>query len=215
MSRRRRAALLLGLALVLGALAASDVARREAALRDQVGPAVEVLVARGPLIAGRRIEAGDLAVRRLPERFAPAGAPPVPDLLIGERLAVGVPAGAPVGEHLLTRAAADAAPLMRRGERAAEVVARGSPALITAGSRVDVVVTSERDARLALEDVEVLAVKAVPVGDGAASASAPRVSATLRVTLRQALFLASLETRLGELRLLPRAAGDHRRLAAG
>ena len=36
MSRRRRAALLLGLALVLGGLAASDVSRREAALRDQI-----------------------------------------------------------------------------------------------------------------------------------------------------------------------------------
>jgi pilus assembly protein CpaB len=209
MSRRRRAALLLGLALVLGALAASDVARREAALRDQVGPAVEVLVARGPLIAGRRIEAGDLAVRRLPERFAPAGAPPVPDLLIGERLAVGVPAGAPVGEHLLTRAAADAAPLMRRGERAAEVVARGSPALITAGSRVDVVVTSERDARLALEDVEVLTARAVSAA--AREGGGPQVAATLRVTVRQAVYLAAAGAFAGEIRLLARPPGDRRR----
>ena len=81
MSRRRRAALLLGLALVLGALAASDVARREAALRDQVGPAVEVLVARAPLSTGRRVRPGDLAVRRVPEQFAPAGAAPVPELV--------------------------------------------------------------------------------------------------------------------------------------
>ena len=66
MSRRRRAALLLGLALVLGALAASDVARREAALREQVGPAVDVLVARRPLVAGRRLVAGDLALRHVP-----------------------------------------------------------------------------------------------------------------------------------------------------
>ena len=209
MSRRRRAALLLGLALVLGALAASDVARREAALREQVGPAVEVLVARGPLVAGRRIEAGDLAVRRLPERFAPAGAPPVPDLLIGERLAVGVPAGAPVGEHLLTRAAAGAAPVMRRGERAAEVVARGSPTLITAGSRVDVVVTSERDARLALEDVEVLTARAVPAA--AREGGGPQVAATLRVTVRQAVYLAAAGSFAGEIRLLARPPGDHRR----
>jgi pilus assembly protein CpaB len=207
MSRRRRATLLLGLALVLGALAASDVARREAALRDQVGPAVDVLVARGPLVAGRRVEAGDLAIRRVPERFAPAGAPPVPDLLIGERLAVAVPAGAPVGEHLVARATA--APAMRRGERAAEVVARGSPALITTGSRVDVVVTSERDARLALEDVEVLAARAVPAaarqGDG------PQVAATLRVTVRQAVYLAAAGSFAGDIRLLARPPGDRRR----
>lgn len=209
MSRRRRAALLLGLALVLGALAASDVARREAALRDQIGPSVEVLVARGSLVAGRRIEAGDLAVRRLPERFAPAGAPPVPDLLIGERPAVSVPAGAPVGEYLLTRAVAGAAPMMRRGERAAEVVARGSPALITAGSRVDVVVTSERDARLALEDVEVLSARAVPAA--ARESGGPQVAATLRVTVRQAVYLAAAGSFAGEIRLLARPPGDRRR----
>jgi pilus assembly protein CpaB len=205
-SRRRRAALLLGLALVLGALAASDVARREAALREQVGPAVEVLVARSPLSAGRRVKASDLAVRRVPERFAPAGAVPVPELVIGERLAVSVPAGAPVGEHLLARAAAGPGPVMRRGERAAEVVARGSPELIGAGGRVDVIVTRERrDAQLALEDVEVLTARAVP-GEG----TGPQVAATLRVTVQQAVYLAAAAAFAGEIRLLARAPGDHR-----
>ena len=210
MSRRRRAALLLGLALVLGALAASDVARREAALRDQVGPAVEVLVARTPIAAGRRVKPGDLAVRRVPERFAAAGAAPVPELVIGERLAVSIPAGAPVGEHLLSRAAAGAAPIQRTGERAAEVVARGSPALIGPGTRVDVVVTRERrDARLALEDVEVLTTRAVPdEGTG------PQVAATLRVTVRQAVYLAAASAFAAEIRLLPRPAGDDRRAGA-
>jgi pilus assembly protein CpaB len=204
-SRRRRAALLLGLALVLGALAASDVARREAALRDQVGPAVEVLVAREPLVEGRRLKAGDLAVTRVPERFAPAGAAPVPELVIGERLAVFVPAGAPVGEHLLARAAAGPAPIMRRGERAAEVVARGSPELIAAGGRVDVVVTRDRrDTQLALEDVEVLSAHTVP-----AEGAGPQVAATLRVTVRQAVYLAAAAAFAGEIRLLARPPGDH------
>jgi pilus assembly protein CpaB len=147
-SRRRRAALLLGLALVLGALAASDVARREAALSAQVGPSVDVLVARASLAAGRRLEPDDLAVRRVPERFAPAGPKAVPDLLVGQELAVAVPAGAPVDEHLLERAAAG--PLIRRGERAAEVVARASPELVVAGVRVDVVITRARRSELAL-----------------------------------------------------------------
>ena len=209
-SRRRRAALLLGLALVLGALAASDVARREAALREQVGPAVEVLVARAPLATGRRVRPGDLAVRRVPEQFAPAGAAPLPELVMGERLAVPVPAGAPVGEHLLERATDGLGPLMRRGERAAEVVARGSPDLITPGARVDVVVTRERrDSQLALENVEVLSARSVTE-----EGTGPQVAATLRVTVRQAVYLAAAATFAAEIRLLARPPGDDRRAGA-
>jgi pilus assembly protein CpaB len=211
-SRRRRAALLLGLALVLGALAASDVARREAALREQVGPAVEVLVARAPLAAGRRLEAGDLAVRQLPERFAPVGAAAVPELLVGRRLAVDVPAGAPLDEHLIERAELAAGPLVRRGERAAAVVARASPELVVAGVRVDVVVTRERHAELALEDVEVLA--AEPVPPAAREGAGPQVSATLRVTVPQAVYLAGTDAFASEIRLLVRAPGDRLRSGA-
>jgi len=206
MSRRRRAALLLGLALVLGSLAASDVSRREAALEAQVGPVVEVLVARAPLSAGRRVDAGDLAVRRVPERFALGGAA-VPELLVGQRLAVSVPAGAPLGEHLLEQAG-PGGPQVRRGERAADVVARASPELVTPGARVDVVVTRERGAELALEDVEVLAARRVR-GEGA-----PQVAATLRVTVRQAVYLAAAAAFASEIRLLARAAGDRRRVGA-
>jgi pilus assembly protein CpaB len=205
MTRRRRAALLLGLALVLGALAASDVARRERALREQVGPAVDVLVASAPLAAGRRLEPGDLAVRRVPERFAPGGVAG-PDLLVGQRLAVDVPAGAPLDVHLLERAVL-AGPLVRRGERAAEVVARGSPALVVPGARVDVVVARERLTELALEDVEVLAARVVP----AEAREGPQVAATLRVTVSQAVYLAAAASYASAIRLLVRAPGDRRR----
>ena len=210
MTRRRRAALLLGLALVLGALAASDVARRERALREQVGPAVEVLVASAPLTAGQRIEPGDLAVRRVPERFAPAGVA-VPDLLVGRRLAVDVPAGAPLDVHLLERAAVAAGPVLRRGERAAEVVARATPELVADGVRVDVVVTRERVAQLALENVEVLGAKPVPADEREGAGA--QVMATLRVTVAQAVYLAAAATFATEIRLLVRAPGD--RAAAG
>jgi pilus assembly protein CpaB len=204
-TRRRRAALLLGLALVLGALAASDVARRERALRAQVGPAVEVLVASAPLTAGRRIEPGDLAVRRVPERFAPAG-DAVPDLLVGRRLAVDVPAGAPVDVHLLERAAVAAGPVLRGGERAAEVLARASPELMADGVRVDVVVTRERLTELALENVEVLAARPVPADER--EGVGPQVVATLRVTVVQAVYLAAAATFAREIRLLVRGPGD-------
>ena len=83
MSRRRRAAVLLGLAMVLGGLAASDVAHREAAVRAQLGAPVDVVVARKDLLPGRALRAGDLAVRRVPGRYAPVGAAEVPEQLVG------------------------------------------------------------------------------------------------------------------------------------
>jgi pilus assembly protein CpaB len=214
-SRRRRAALLLGLALVLGAFAASDVARREAALRAQLGPPVDVVVARRSLAAGRRVQPRDLAVRRVPKRFAPAGGPAVPELLLGQRLAVPVPAGAQVTEHQLARAAAAAGPALRRGERAVEVVASASPALVVATARVDVLVTRDRgdggpgSTELALEDVEVLAARRAATEDGG-----PRVAATLRVTVRQAVYLTAAAAFAREIRLLARAPGDRRRAGA-
>jgi pilus assembly protein CpaB len=212
-SRRRRAALLLGLALLLGALAASDVARREAALRERLGPLVDDVVAGRPLEAGRRVRPRDLAVRRVPDRFAPAGGPAVPELLLGHRLAVSVPEGAQLTEHQLARAAAPG-PAVRRGERAAEDVACASAELVVPGARVDVLVTKDRGdggpgaTELALEDVEVLAARrAPPAGEGAR----PRVAATLRVTVHQAVYLAAAGAFAREIHLLARAPGDHRR----
>ncbi len=46
--------------------------------------------------------------------------------------------------------------------------------------------------------------------DGADGAPGPRVAASLRVTLRQAVYLAAAQAFARELRLLPRAAGDRR-----
>src|SRR5215207_7069194 len=54
MTRRRRGALLIGLALALGGLAASDVGRREAAVRAQLAPLVDVVVAGRDLAPRRR-----------------------------------------------------------------------------------------------------------------------------------------------------------------
>jgi pilus assembly protein CpaB len=84
---------------------------------------------------------------------------------------------------------------------------------------VDVLVTRERgdgggSTTLALEDAEVIASR--PATDSPAGAdSGPRVAVSLRVTLRQAVFLAAAQTFARELRVLPRAAGDRRRGLAG
>jgi len=214
-SRRRRAAVLLGLALVLGGLAASDVARREAAVRAQLGPAVAVVVARADLAAGRDLRAGDLALRRVPARYAPVGAATMPEALIGRKLAGAVPRGGYLGAGQLAVEPEAAGPPVRKGERAAEVIGLGAPALIVPGARVDVLVTREAEGgvgagtELALEDVEVLGARAAP--PGARDEGGRRVAATLRVSVRDAVYLAAAQSFAREVRLLPRAAGDRDR----
>jgi pilus assembly protein CpaB len=215
MSRRRRAIALLGLALLLGGLAASDVARREAAVRAQLGPPVEVLVARTDMAAGRDVKAADLAVRRVPARYAPIGAASVPETLIGRRLVAAVPRGGYLGAGQLETGPDVAGPPVRKGERAAEVVGLGAPGLVVPGARVDVLVTRDGEGgatagtELALEDVEVLAARAA--GPGARDDGGRRVAATLRVTVRDAVYLAAAQSFAREVRLLPRAAGDRER----
>jgi pilus assembly protein CpaB len=72
---------------------------------------------------------------------------------------------------------------------------------------------------LVLEDVEVLSVgPADPAGggeDAASATGAARVAASLRVTLRQAVYLAAAQAFASELRLLPRPADDRERGEVG
>jgi len=197
-SRRRRGVLLLGLAVVLGVLAASDVSRREAAVARSIAPLVDVVVTRGDLPSGRPLKARDLAVRQVPARWAPVGAAAAVGEVAGATPSADIPRGAYV--TAMDLAAADTGPgAVRPGERAVDVVASGSPELITTGTRVDVLVTPDGGrTRLALRDAEVLA--AAPADDGT------HVSATLRTTLRQAVYLTDAEA-TGQVRLLPRGAG--------
>lgn len=168
MSRRRRAVLLLGLAVVLGALAAGDMSRRERALDALVGPTVAVVVARRPLVVGEPIGAPQLAVRMVPRRYAPAGAIAAPEELVGRRLRVPLAAGADVSRSDLD---SGSGPRLRPGERVASIVATGDPVAIRAGGRIDLLVTREQDGKggstkLALEDVEVVESGPAPAPDG-------------------------------------------------
>ena len=215
MTRRRRGIVLAGLALVLGGLAASDVAGREAALRERLGPLVAVVVTQRPLDPGARLRASDLGVRRVPQRFAPAGAFARPEELIGEQV------GAPLGAGSDITAAALKVPEWRaRARRCAGASgwptswrsARRARSCRAGGSTCSSPArppTAPPGARgLALEDVEVLAVRAAEVGPG--DRGDQHVAASLRVTLRQAVYLAAAQSFASELRLLPRAAGDRR-----
>lgn len=200
MSRARRGILLVGLAMVLGGLAASDIGRREAALAARLGPAVEVVVARGDLAAGTQLAETHLAVRRIPSRYLPAGAAQAPAEVLGGKLAAAVADGGPVGPGLLAVEGAGAP--VGKGERAVPLVATGSAEMIVPGALVDVLVTRERGTELALRGAEVLT--AAPVKEASGT---PRVAVTLRVRLRQAVALTEAESFAREIRLLPRAAG--------
>jgi pilus assembly protein CpaB len=221
MTRRRRAVLLLGLALLLGGLAASDVARREAALARQLGPETPVVVARGDLPAGAHLTAPRLAVRRVPARYAPAAAARAPSEVLGQRTAVPIASGAYLSTNELAGAGGQPPPgaPVRPGERVADVAASGSPELIQPGGHVDVLVTRDHgdggSTILALEDVEVLAASPASESSSSSQSPGPRVLASLRVSVKQAVYLAAAQAFAREIRLLPRAAGDDRRGSQG
>jgi pilus assembly protein CpaB len=214
MTRRRRAAALLGLALLLGVLAASDVAGREAALRRQLGPTVSVVVVRAPLAAGQRIARDALAVRRVPARYAPTGALADPRAAVGRRAAVAIAPGADLAPALLAVAAEQAAaagPALARGERALDLLALADPEAVPSGARVDVLVTYEGQGgatgatRMVLEGAEVLQARPASAAQGPDAAEGlPRVLATLRVRVRQAVALTAAISTAREVRLLPR-----------
>ncbi len=227
MSHRRRALLLGGLALILGGLAASSIAGREASLSRRVGELVNVVVAREPIDAGMQIKPQALAVRRVPQRFASDGRIASPDELQGLRASVDIPAGTDLSAAMVGDGRSrPAGPPIRRGERIAHLVALGSPDLVTAGSRVDILVTPEPQADergqtvLALEDVEVLDAAAFTATEqapsrGTEAVPGDRVAVSLRVTLRQAVYLAAAQDFARELRLLPRSDGDRARGKVG
>lgn len=205
MTRRRRALALAVLAIVLGTLAATNVSSREAALRRRLGPSIPVVVARADIRSGAAISARSLAVRRVPARYAPSAGYTGPEEVVGQRASVAIPAGTDiVPAFVMDAATTTAAPQPRRGERLVDLVAEGSA---PAGSRVDVLVTTERPdgsghTRLALQDAAVLA--SSPVSGG-------RVRVTFSVSVREAIRLAAAQNFAREIRVLPRAAGDDAR----
>jgi pilus assembly protein CpaB len=210
---RRRALLLLALALLLGALAAASVHRREAALVRALGPEVRVLVTRAPVAAGAPPADARPLLRSLPRRYAPPDAVASAGQLVGARIAVALPAGSVLTTSVLR--SPDAMAALEPGERIAELVAHGDPRAIVAGAHVDVLVTREGDGThagvttLALQDVEVLAVRRAPADPADAASGGARVVASLRVKVGDAVYLAAAQAFARDVRLLARAPGDH------
>jgi pilus assembly protein CpaB len=222
--RRRRAVILLALALGCGGIAASEVAGRTRSLEARAGPALPVLVAAHNLEPGRELTRGDLAVRAVPRRFAPPDALAEPGEVEGATVAGAIARGSYVTVGSLGGAGGGERPgALRRGQRAVELGVAGGAALSgTAGpgARVDILVTTDpRQGAgrtfVALEDVELLALEA-GAGDHAGaedgSASTATARATLRVTARQAVYLTAAASFAREVRLLPRPLGDRGRV---
>jgi Flp pilus assembly protein CpaB len=93
---RRRAIVYLGLAVAL-AVAGLAVMGRRSATSPPVRLATQVVVLRS-VAAGERLTADALAVSRLPARYAGSGAVADPRAVLGRRVVVALPAGAPLME---------------------------------------------------------------------------------------------------------------------
>jgi pilus assembly protein CpaB len=208
---RRRVAATLALALLCGWIAASDVRSKERHLQAGIGPLTPALVARADVGAGKRVSGAELELRRLPVRFLPPDALRATEDAIGLRAAVPIPRGAYVTASALATptASQDTATALAPGERALDITVSNTSAaeLGGPGARVDVVVTTGKDGgpgrtTLALQDVQLLAARQ---GTGQDS---DKLIATLRVTVRQAVYLTAAENFAEEVRLLPRPAGD-------
>ena len=202
-------------------------------MEQRVGPLVSVVVARSELEAGQKLDERTvkrrLSVRQVPGRFVPPDSFASPRDLVGLSTLTQVPSGGYVTAAQLERGGRPQADRsgLGRGERAVEVAVAGAPAVAggaSAGSRVDVLVTSEGRAGsgrsfIALEDVPLLDVRSrapnaagadAPTTDGAGARAA--AVATLRVSVRQAVFLTAAQNFAREVRLLARSPTDRARV---
>jgi pilus assembly protein CpaB len=222
--RRRRGLLLISVALASGGLAASQVHEREERATRELGPSVGVLVSARDLPAGARIAGGSLAVRRVPARFAPPDALTSGADVVGARIAVPVRAGAYLSAGMFARAGGRDEYGLRPGERAVTVEVAGglTDAGPAPGSRVDVLVSTEGPGggrtQMALAGAELLGVGEAAAGysdaDPATASAGTTTLATLRVTVRQAIYLTAADNFAREIRLLPRPPGDRSRAGA-
>jgi pilus assembly protein CpaB len=210
-AKRRRGALMLSLALASGGLAASQVRSRTAAVEQQVGTPVTVVTAKQAIEPGTRLTPKLLATRSVPASFAPPDALTDPRTAQGLRTAGALEPGAYVTAGVLDIGKADPEDAQSgpgRGERAVQLKVAAVQGLAP-GARVDVVVSTTHRSTLALENVELIA-----ISDDESPSGEPATQATLRVTVREAVYLTAAHNFAREIRLLPRAPGDERRAGA-
>lgn len=208
MTHRRRGLLFAAASIGAALIAASAVARHERSV-DPGGSALRpVLIARAPLDPGHRLRAGDIEVRRFPAGFVPPEVAAGPAQVVGEKLAVGLPAGAYLLPGFIDRrrqrdaGATQATPVLRGTP--VEVGVVGAEALRRTGAvdgRVDVLVT--RDSRRGLGGRTRVAVPAAHLIALDPDRGEPGESrATLAVRRAHALRLIEAESYAREIRLI-------------
>jgi pilus assembly protein CpaB len=218
---------LLGLCALCAGVAVSLVDGYASDVRAQVGPSVAAVVAakdlgRGQLITPRAAHER-LAIRQVPARFVPPDSFRSTSDALGLRALARVPAGSYVGTAQV--APPDSRPqsgLAGQRGRVVEVTVSGATTtaeLLRPGSRVDVLITSERGSGpprtyLSLQRVGLVGLRSLGSEAGGRDSSGPDAVAALRVSLRQAVLLTAAQNFARELRLVPRPQGDDRRFPA-
>lgn len=197
-----------GMSLLLGGVAASQVAGREAAIERRVGPAVPVVVAARPIARGARIGAEDLALRQVPQSYLPRGTFSSARELGGTRAAVAIPAGSDLQAPMLERDVPGEVPGARG--RLVRLVVVGSSDEMPPGSRVDILITRETGAgasrtEVGLRRAEVVESRPAPAQAEGPGAGLPRAQLAIRATVAQAVLLAEAQSGARELRALPGA----------
>ena len=166
-------------------------------------------IAAGERLGARRVDA-DLTLRRVPERFVPPGALAAPPQALG----LVARATLPAGSYLLGAQLGAAREKRKRGRRLGgdrrpvAIAVSGTEALLAAGpeagSRVDVVVTSEpAGSGPGRTYVAAAAVPLLALRSGEEGPAGPTAAATLGLTRRQALRLIAAESFARRLTLLP------------
>jgi len=214
---------LLGLSAICAGLAASSVDRYADDVAAQIGPLQPVIVAardlpRDTLITPALARAG-FAERRVPLRFSPPGV--LHDLreAVGYRTLTALRAGDYVGDAQLGAQRPGRPPSRRTSARLVELSVTGAGSIASAlrpGGLVDVLVTTDTQSGaprtyLALQRVELIDLRETGSTAGSADREAD-ATATLRTTLRQAVTLTAAQNFAREVRIVPRARGDLRRL---
>lgn len=218
MSRRTRAVAFLGLALITAALAAGIADSYGSRVAGGYGPLRQVVVATESLEPRSILRpadiAGGLETRRVPVRFAPAGALRDPREALGLEPTVALEPGSYlVASQLRARhRRSGSSAVLGPSRRPVEVTVSGAEALLAAGAagagtKVDVVVTTEPSGSgLGRTYVAAVAVPLLALGAGADGPGPGGTSAaTLALTERQALRLIAAESFARKLTLLPGA----------
>jgi Flp pilus assembly protein CpaB len=212
-SRRLRAGAFLALALGAAALAATIANGYGSRVAGGYGALVPVVVVEAELAAGKPIGpariASALAVRRIPQRFVPAGALVAPGEALGLVPQATIPAGSYLLGPQLRIAKARKGPALLGGERrAVEISVSGADALLALGplprsEKVDVVVTAEpTGAGAGRTYVAAAAVPLLALGPGV-DGPGGLSTATVGLTKRQALHLIGAQSFARQITLLP------------